>query len=551
MIDPSARIHPSADLEDDVTVGPGTTIWHRAQIRVGATIGADCVIGRDAFIDEGVVLGDRVKVQNGALIYHGVTVGDGVFIGPGAILTNDRLPAGDHADRRPRPGRRLDGQPDPPRRRRSIGAGAVVVAGCDVGPYAMVGAGAVVTRDVPAHALVVGNPGPPDRLGLRLRRSAWSTRRRSAPAEPGRYAARTRAVCGAAAGATPTIPDAETLEERVRPASRSARMIPIARPDIGPEEIAAVTEVLASGMLAQGREGRRARGALGRVRRRPARDRGQPTGRVALMCDLRRASASEPGDEVITVGHTFDATANAILSTGATPVFVDIEPDTYLIDAERIEAAITPRTRAICPVHLFGLPADMDMIPAIADRHGLASSRTPARPTARRSAAGGSAASGTARSACTRTKNMTTGEGGFITTERRPPGRLAPALPEPGHARALPARDARLQLPADRHRRRDRPVPARQAASATRPAGRRSPPRYDDGVRRPADPDCRSRPTAGPTSSTSTRSTSGGDRDAIVADLARGRRRRRASTTRSRSTARRTSWSAGSTPTCR
>ena len=90
------------------------------------------------------------------------------------------------------------------------------------------------------------------------------------------------------------------------------------------------------------------------------------------MSHLRRRSASSPGDEVITVSHTFNATVIAILYTGATPVFVDIEPDTYLIDAARIEAAITPRTRAICPVHLFGLVADMDMIQAIADRHGLA-----------------------------------------------------------------------------------------------------------------------------------------------------------------------------------
>ena len=79
MIDPSARVHASADLEADVTVGSGTSIWHRAQIRNGARIGRDCVIGRDVFIDEGVSLGDRVKVQNGALVYHGVTVGNGVF----------------------------------------------------------------------------------------------------------------------------------------------------------------------------------------------------------------------------------------------------------------------------------------------------------------------------------------------------------------------------------------------------------------------------------------------------------------------------------------
>src|SRR5205814_5637659 len=93
-------------------------------------------------------------------------------------------------------------------------------------------------------------------------------------------------------------------------------------------------------------------------------------GTTALMSILAGLGLG-PGDEVITVSHTFAATANAILFTGATPVFVDIEPDTYLIDAKRIEAAITPRTRAICPVHLFGLVADMEMIDAIAGRHGL------------------------------------------------------------------------------------------------------------------------------------------------------------------------------------
>ena len=158
MIDPSARVHPSADLEADVTVGAGTSIWHRAQVRVGARIGRDCVIGRDVFIDEGVTIGDRVKIQNSALVYHGVTVGSGVFIGPGAILTNDRHPravtaTGDLAravDWEVSPINLADGA--------SIGAGAVVVAGCDVGSFGMVGAGAVVTRDVPAHALVAGSP---------------------------------------------------------------------------------------------------------------------------------------------------------------------------------------------------------------------------------------------------------------------------------------------------------------------------------------------------------------------------------------------------------
>jgi acetyltransferase-like isoleucine patch superfamily enzyme len=158
VIDPTARVHASAELEAGVSVGPRTSIWNRAVLRNGASLGAECIIGRDAFIDEGVRLGDRVKVQNGALVYHGVTVGNGVFIGPGAILTNDRYPravtaTGELArgdDWTLSPIELLDGC--------SIGAGAVVVAGTRVGRFATVGAGAIVTRDVPDYALVVGNP---------------------------------------------------------------------------------------------------------------------------------------------------------------------------------------------------------------------------------------------------------------------------------------------------------------------------------------------------------------------------------------------------------
>jgi UDP-2-acetamido-3-amino-2,3-dideoxy-glucuronate N-acetyltransferase len=158
LIDPTARVHASAELEAGVSVGARTSVWNRAVLRTGATLGAECVIGRDVFIDEGVRLGDRVKVQNGALVYHGVTVGNGVFIGPGAILTNDRYPraitaTGELArgdDWTVSPIDLLDGC--------SIGAGAVVVAGTTIGRFATVGAGAVVTRDVPDYALVAGNP---------------------------------------------------------------------------------------------------------------------------------------------------------------------------------------------------------------------------------------------------------------------------------------------------------------------------------------------------------------------------------------------------------
>jgi perosamine synthetase len=191
-------------------------------------------------------------------------------------------------------------------------------------------------------------------------------------------------------------------------------MIPIARPDLGSEEIAAVTEVLGSGMIAQGRKVAELEAAWAEfvgVRHAVA----MSNGTVALM-SIFAGLGLGPGDEVITVSHTFAATANAILFTGATPVFVDIEPDTYLIDAKRIEAAITPRTRAICPVHLFGLVADMDMVRAIADRHGLAvvEDACQAHGASFRGRMAGSFGHGAF--SLYATKNMTTAEGGFITT---------------------------------------------------------------------------------------------------------------------------------------
>jgi dTDP-4-amino-4,6-dideoxygalactose transaminase len=191
-------------------------------------------------------------------------------------------------------------------------------------------------------------------------------------------------------------------------------MIPPARPDLGPEEEAAVIEVLRSGMIAGGKK-------VAELEERWAAFCGtrhalaMANGTVALMA-IWAGLGLEPGDEVITVSHTFNATVSSILFTGATPVFVDIEPDTFLMDAGRIEAAITPRTRAICPVSLFGVVADMDAIQAIADRHGLvvvedACQAHGAMYRGRRAGSFGYAAF-----SLYGTKNMTTAEGGFVNT---------------------------------------------------------------------------------------------------------------------------------------
>lgn len=153
-----ATIHPSAEVSPLAELGEGTRVWHGAQIRERARLGKGCIVAKNVYIDFEVVVGDYVKIQNNSSLYHGLTVEDGVFIGPHVIFTNDRIPRAVNADGT------LKGASDWVvgktliRRGASIGAGAIVVTGVTVGEWALCGAGAVVTRDVPAHAVVVGNP---------------------------------------------------------------------------------------------------------------------------------------------------------------------------------------------------------------------------------------------------------------------------------------------------------------------------------------------------------------------------------------------------------
>ncbi len=151
-------VHPSADVSPQASLGAGTRIWNRAQVREGAVLGAGCIIGKDAYIDAGVRLGDNVKVQNSALIYHGATLEDGVFVGPQACLTNDLYPRAINPDGTLKGASDWEAGETVVRYGASIGAGAIIVTGVEIGRFAMVGAGAVVTRDVPAHGLVLGVP---------------------------------------------------------------------------------------------------------------------------------------------------------------------------------------------------------------------------------------------------------------------------------------------------------------------------------------------------------------------------------------------------------
>jgi dTDP-4-amino-4,6-dideoxygalactose transaminase len=148
-------------------------------------------------------------------------------------------------------------------------------------------------------------------------------------------------------------------------------MIPAAKPLIGPEERAAVDRVLASGMLASGPEvaafEQEFATQLVDGRTCVAVSSGTSGQHLGLL-----AAGVGPGDEVIVPSFTFAATANTVALTGATPVFVDIEPATFCLDPAAVEAAVTPRTKGVMPVHLYGHPADMTALAAVAERHGLA-----------------------------------------------------------------------------------------------------------------------------------------------------------------------------------
>lgn len=160
----AANIHPTALIEDGAEIGDGTRIWVNVQVRSGARIDKDCNIGKDVFVDEGVIIGPGCKIQNGVSIYRGVSLAGHVFIGPNACFTNDRLPRAFNEAWQVVPTRVDEGA--------SIGANATIVCGVTIGEYAMVAAGAVVTRDVPPFTLVRGNPARSvaqiDRLGHKI-----------------------------------------------------------------------------------------------------------------------------------------------------------------------------------------------------------------------------------------------------------------------------------------------------------------------------------------------------------------------------------------------
>jgi len=143
--------HESAFVDDDVTIGDRTQIWHVSHMMRGSQIGRDCKIGQNVVVGPNATVGNGVKIQNNVCVFEGVTLEDHVFVGPAAVFTNVFNPRSEVL--------RMDEiRPTLVKRGASVGANCTVVCGITIGQYAFVGAGAVVTKDVPDYALVMGTP---------------------------------------------------------------------------------------------------------------------------------------------------------------------------------------------------------------------------------------------------------------------------------------------------------------------------------------------------------------------------------------------------------
>ena len=156
----TAEIHPTSVVDDGATLGPGTRVWHFCHVSSGAIIGARCTLGQNVMVAPDVVVGDGCRIQNNVSLFTGVTLEDGVFCGPSCVFTNVLTP-------RAFVERKNEFKATLVRHGATIGANATILCGVTIGRYAMVGAGAVVTRDLADHALVVGNP---------ARRMGWVSR---------------------------------------------------------------------------------------------------------------------------------------------------------------------------------------------------------------------------------------------------------------------------------------------------------------------------------------------------------------------------------------
>ncbi len=310
----------------DVKLGENTRIADFVNL-YECEIGDNSRIGAFVEIQKNARICKNVKVSSHTFICEGVTIEDDVFVGHNVSFINDKYPRAT-SNGNLQTDADWECVPTLVKKGASIGTSSTILCGVTVGENAIVGAGSVVTRDVPANVVVAGIP-------ARFVRGIDSD----------------VAVRDEGQKQVPYLDlkaQYQSIKAEIQPAVN--RVLDNCSFILGDEVAAFEREFSAYQNASHGIA--------------------VNTGTSALHLALLSAGIG-PGDEVITVSFTFVATVAAIVYTGAKPVFVDINPDSLTMDVNEIEKAITPRTKAILPVHLHGQSADMDPIIEIAKRHGL------------------------------------------------------------------------------------------------------------------------------------------------------------------------------------
>ncbi len=310
----------------NVKVGSNVAIFDFVNL-YGCEIGDNSRVGAFVEIQKGAKIGKNVKISSHTFICEGVTIQDDVFIGHNVSFINDKYPTAtlNGALRTEQDWQCVKTVVE---RGASIGTSATILCGVTIGKDAIVGAGSVVTKDIPPGMMVAGVPA-----------------RVLGPNPKGNG-------CGNGTGSHIPFVDLKRQYKAIKD-----------------EILESVNKVLESCSFCLGEE-------VDKFEEEFASYCGTQycvalnSGTSALHLALLTAGV-QPGDEVITVANTFMATCEAISYAGAVPVFVDIDERTYNIDVTKIKRAITPKTKAIIPVHLYGQPADLDPILEIADTHGL------------------------------------------------------------------------------------------------------------------------------------------------------------------------------------
>lgn len=345
----SPYVHESAIVDANVKLGEGARIWHFVHVCEGASIGAGASLGQNVFVAKGVRVGARVKVQNNVSLYEGVDIADDVFLGPSCVFTNVFNP-------RAFVERKHEYRPTPVGRGASIGANATIICGNSIGEYAFVAANATVTKPVPAYALVVGTP---------ARQTGWMC-------QCGEKLPEGAAPVCKACGSRYRVSEGRCEPMTEKPVSEG----PVPLLDLEAQNLpllskyqAAFERVMRTGQFILGPEVDRFEKELCQTFGYKHAI-GVSSGTDALLLAFM-ALGIGPGDEVITTAFSFFATGGCVSRVGARPVFVDIDPVSFNIDPARIERAITPRTKAILPVHLFGQAAELETICALGKAHGI------------------------------------------------------------------------------------------------------------------------------------------------------------------------------------